>query len=130
MSEWRQRGYVPDSDEDDIVLDDTQDDLTNTGNHAGDRDTLTTRSPLRDNQRYASEELFDEPRDVQRDGPTQKKPKYWEPITSSPQPSQDTAFDLPQDNSETRLPRLEGQSHRRSSTRMQERIAESSDPGL
>jgi hypothetical protein len=102
MSEWRQRGYVPDSDEDDIVLDDTQDDLTNTGNHAGDRDTLTTRSPLRDNQRYASEELFDEPRDVQRDGPTQKKPKYWEPITSSPQPSQDTAFDLPQDNSETR----------------------------
>jgi hypothetical protein len=102
MSEWRQRGYVPDSDEDEIVLDDTRNDLTNTENHAGDRDAMVTRSPSRDNQRYASEELFDEPRDVQRGGLTKKKPKYWEPITSSPQPSQDNTFDLPQDVSETR----------------------------
>ncbi|KAH0294801.1 hypothetical protein KCU62_g340, partial [Aureobasidium sp. EXF-3399] len=97
MSEWRQRGYVPDSDEEEIVLDDN--DHTNSGNHAGDH--VTTRSPTRENQRYASEELFDDSGVPERAVSTRKIPKYWEPITSSPQSSQDTTFELPQEHLET-----------------------------
>lgn len=105
MSEWRQRGYVPDSDEEEIVLDDN--DHTDTGHQAGD-DT-TTRSPSRENKRYASEELFDDPRVPERVASTRKVPKYWEPITSSLQPSQEevqrhTTFKVPQENPETPRP--------------------------
>lgn len=101
MSEWRHRGYVLDSDDEEIVLDDYH---TDTVKDAGD--DVPTPSP-RGNQRYASEELFDEPRINGRDGPANKVQKYWEPITSSAQPSQedaqqDTTFDLPQDDRATR----------------------------
>lgn len=102
MSEWRQRGYVPDSDEEEILLEDNN--YTNTGNHA--RDDVTTRSPSRDVQRCASEELFDDPRVSERVAPVRKTPKYWEPITSSPQPSQEevqrhAAFNIGQVDLET-----------------------------
>lgn len=97
MSEWRQRGYVPDSDEDEIVLDDNS--HTNTGNYAAD--DVTTQSPTRENQGYASEELFDDSRVSERVATTRKVSKYWEPTTSSPQPSQNTTFELPQENLET-----------------------------
>jgi hypothetical protein len=103
MSEWRQRGYVLDSDDDEIVLDDAGDcNDTNTGNDAGNDIAITTRSPSRDGQRYASEELFDNAGDIGRGGVTKKVAKYWEPITSSAQPSQeevqqDNTFDIPQD---------------------------------
>jgi hypothetical protein len=108
MSEWRQRGYVLDSDDEEIVLDDAGDcNKTNTGNDARDDITITTRSPSRDGQRYASEELFDNAGDTGTIGVTKKVAKYWEPITSSAQPSQeefqeDNTFDIPQDNPETR----------------------------
>jgi hypothetical protein len=101
MSEWRHRGYVPDSDDEEIVLDDYH---TDTAKDAGaDVPTLSTR----DNQRYASEELFDEPEGTGRGEIVKKVPRYWEPITSSAQPSQedaqqDTTFDIPQEERDTR----------------------------
>jgi hypothetical protein len=112
MSEWRQRGYVLDSDDEEIVLDIAGDcHNTNTGNNAGDDITITTRSPSRDGQRYASEELFDNAGDTGRSGLTRRKSKYWEPTTSSAQPSQeearqDTTFDIPEDKTQDTSPKL------------------------
>ncbi|KAI5269860.1 hypothetical protein E4T47_06695 [Aureobasidium subglaciale] len=83
MSEWRDRGYVPDSDEDGLVLDELEDFHSNT-------QPTTTTTPR---QRQASVELLSdsgadngqhEVPALHEEGagtPT-NAPRYWEPITS------------------------------------------------
>ncbi|KAH0360947.1 hypothetical protein KCU65_g9054, partial [Aureobasidium melanogenum] len=101
MSEWRDRGYVPDSDEDDISL-------------VGDEniDTNITPTPPSTttihNQRCASVELVDD----QEDENAKTVPKAQEPVASAPtarpiqasdeEINQDTTFDLPQDDLDAR----------------------------
>ncbi|KAG9603989.1 hypothetical protein KCU77_g1601, partial [Aureobasidium melanogenum] len=101
MSEWRDRGYVPDSDEDDISLVDDKD--ANTSITPTPPSTTTIQ-----NQRCASVELVDD----QEDKNVESVPKAQEPLTSasSAKPNQasvkeiqqDTTFDFPQDNLDAR----------------------------
>ncbi|KAI5236072.1 hypothetical protein E4T42_09547 [Aureobasidium subglaciale] len=83
MSEWRDRGYVPDSDEDGLVRDELEDFHSNT------QPTTTTTRP----QRQASVELLGDSGadNAQHEvpglheesaGPPTNAPRYWEPITS------------------------------------------------
>lgn len=106
MSEWRDRGYVPDSDEDDISLVDDQDANTN----------ISTRSPsttITHRQRCASVELVDDRGDETAKNVSANR----EPIENllitrneSPQPvqasdeetHQDTTYDFPPDNLDAR----------------------------
>ncbi|KAI4720163.1 hypothetical protein E4T48_03552 [Aureobasidium sp. EXF-10727] len=93
MSEWRDRGYVPDSDEDDISLvDDAEDDTT----------TITTRETSRattiPDQRCASVELVDDVETDQRDRVARSLDPRNEPQGTVQASEEDITFDIPQDN--------------------------------
>lgn len=103
MSEWRDRGYVPDSDEDDISLVDNQDANTNI------IPTSPSRTTTIHNQRCASVELVDDQSDetvrsVPKDrgpitNPLSKRDESHEPVQASKEDTyQDTTFDLPPDD--------------------------------
>ncbi|KAG9722771.1 hypothetical protein KCU73_g13887, partial [Aureobasidium melanogenum] len=97
MSEWRDRGYVPDSDEDDISLVDDKDANTNTTSTSPSTTTIH-------NQRCASVELVDDHahdnvKTVSEFRGSNTSPSTAKPIQASEDEiQQDTTFDLPQDN--------------------------------
>lgn len=96
MSEWRDRGYVPDSDEDDISLLDDKDANTNTTSTSPSTTTIH-------NQRCASVELVDDHahdnvKTVSEVRESNTSPSSAKPIQASEEEiQQDTTFDLPQD---------------------------------
>ncbi|KAG9964823.1 hypothetical protein KCU61_g2472, partial [Aureobasidium melanogenum] len=96
MSEWRDRGYVPDSDEDDISLVDAN--IT-----PGSPSTTTIH-----NQRCASVELVDDQRDNTANSVSQVREPNTSASSAKPiQASEDeiqqgSLFDLPQDNLDAR----------------------------
>ncbi|KAK6001171.1 hypothetical protein QM012_003254 [Aureobasidium pullulans] len=102
MSEWRDRGYVPDSDEDDISLVDDQDTVTNILQRSP-----TTTTTIR-GQRCASVELVDD--QINETAKGVSKAEHSITHVSSAETSQasedethrDTTFDLPSDNSDAR----------------------------
>ncbi|KAG9699338.1 hypothetical protein KCU95_g1772, partial [Aureobasidium melanogenum] len=101
MSEWRDRGYVPDSDEDDISLVDDKDANTN----------ITPTSPRTTtihNQRCASVELVDDQGDDNVKSVPKSQELFTGPSSASPiqaskeETHQETAFDLPQHDLDAR----------------------------
>ncbi|KAG9528266.1 hypothetical protein KCU93_g4455, partial [Aureobasidium melanogenum] len=97
MSEWRDRGYVPDSDEDDISLPDDKDANTNTTSTSPSTTTIH-------NQRCASVELVDDHahdnvKTVSEFRGSNTSPSTAKPIQASEDEiQQDTTFDPPPDN--------------------------------
>ncbi|CAD0114110.1 unnamed protein product [Aureobasidium uvarum] len=90
MSEWRDRGYVPDSDEDDVSLVDEDADTTITTRE-------TPRTTTTPDQRCASVELIDDAETDRRDGiisPLTTRKESQGPAQAS---EEDTTFDIPDD---------------------------------
>ncbi|KAH0279914.1 hypothetical protein KCU91_g1386, partial [Aureobasidium melanogenum] len=101
MSEWRDRGYVPDSDEDDISLVDDKDANTN----------ITPASPsttIIHNQRCASVELVDDQENENAKSVSKTQESITNATTAEPvqaseeEIARDTTFDPPQDDFDAR----------------------------
>ncbi|KAI4726569.1 hypothetical protein E4T49_05664 [Aureobasidium sp. EXF-10728] len=93
MSEWRDRGYVPDSDEDEVSLvDDAEDDKTTTTTRETPRATTTP------DHRCASVELVDDVETDRRDRVDRALDPRNEPQGPVQTSEEDITFDIPQGN--------------------------------